>query len=75
MNQEELKERLTLLADCFYQERNEEGMEQIMELAPFIGMVPHWKAFIDPLFDALEGEDYILAADIIQHELVEMKQQ
>lgn len=40
MNQEELKERLTLLADCFYQERNEEGMEQIMELAPFIGMVP-----------------------------------
>ena len=75
MNQEELKEKLTLLADCFYQERNEEGMEQIMELAPFIGMVPQWKAFIDPLFDALEGEDYILAADIIQHERVEMKQQ
>lgn len=74
MNQEELKEKLTLLADCFYQERNDEGMEQIMELAPFIGMVPEWKAFIDPLFDALEEEDYILAADIIQHELVEMKQ-
>ncbi|MCI8365566.1 MAG: hypothetical protein HFG34_11565 [Eubacterium sp.] len=75
MNQEELKEKLTLLADCFYQERNDEGMEQIMEIAPFIGMVPQWKVFIDPLFDALEGEDYILAADIIQHELVEMKQQ
>ena len=73
MNQEELKEKLTLLADCFYQERNEEGMKQIMELAPYIGLVSEWKEFIDPLFDALEVEDYILAADIIQHELVEMK--
>lgn len=73
MNQEELKEKLTLLADCFYQECDEEGMGQIMELAPYIGLVPEWKEFIDPLFNALELEDYILAADIIQHEMVEMK--
>lgn len=73
MKQEELKKKLSLLADCFYQERNEEGMGQIMELAVHIGLVPEWKEFVNPLFDALEREDYILAADIIQHELVEKR--
>lgn len=70
MKQEELKEKLSILSDCFYQERNEEGMDLFLNIAGFLGQVPAFKEFINPLFDALELEDYILVADIIQHEMV-----
>lgn len=67
----EIKERLIKVADCFYQEKNEEGMQDFMQCAASIGQVPAFSVFIDPLFDALEQEDYILAADILQHEMAE----
>ena len=67
----ELKQRITETADCFYQERNEEGMQRFMQLAGFLGQVPVFKDAINPLFDALEQDDYILAADILQHEMAE----
>lgn len=67
----ELKQQLTQTADFFYQEQNEEGMQRFMQLAGFLGQVSAFKDFINPLFDALEQDDYILAADILQHEMAE----
>lgn len=67
----ELKEQLVQVADCFYQEKNEEGMQQFMQCAAYIGQVPEFSGWIEPLFDALDEEDYILAADILQHEMAE----
>lgn len=67
----EFKEQLIKAADCFYQEKNEEGMQEFMQCAASIGQVPAFSGRIDPLFDALDKEDYILAADILQHEMAE----
>ncbi len=70
MNTGELKESLTQIADCFYQERNEEGMDAFFKVTAELGKIRGIGEFINPLFDALEGADYILAADILQHEMV-----
>lgn len=71
MTTEELRKQLSQTADYFYQERNEEGMKAFMSLAGLIGQQPKWQKQINPLFDALEKADYILAADILQHDMAE----
>lgn len=71
MNRNGLKEELTQIADLFYQERNEEGMTMFLSKSAEIGQIPIFEEQIHPLFDALEQGDYILAADILQHEMAE----
>lgn len=71
MTVEELREQLSQTADCFYQDRNEEGMKAFMTLAGPIGQQREWQEYINPLFDALEQGDYIWAADILQHDMAE----
>ena len=66
---EEVRRNLKELADLFYQDCSEEGMNVFMELAPYIGRVSLFSPFINPLFDAMEQGDYILAADILVHEM------
>ncbi len=67
----EIKELLSRIADYFYQGKNDEGMSLLMESVGEIGGAPGAGQFINPLFDALDGADYILAADILQHEIAE----
>lgn len=71
MTTEELRERLSQTADFFYQDRNEDGMQAFMSLAGIIGQQTVWQKYINPLFDALEKGDFILAADILQHDMAE----
>lgn len=67
----ELKNVLIQIADCFYQERNEDGITLFLKKAAEIGQIPMFQKQIQSLFDALERKDYILAADILQHEMAE----
>lgn len=71
VTREEIKDVLRQMADCFYQDRNDEGMAAVLDAAAWIGHYQELNAFVNPLFDALEQKDFILAADIIQHEMVE----
>lgn len=71
MPKEQLREQLSQTADLFYQERKNEGMQSFMSLAGIIGQQTVWQKYINPLFDALEEGDYILAADILQHDMAE----
>ena len=64
-----LRKNLITLADMFYQDRTEDGLNVFMSLTPYIGKVADFSPFINPLFDALEQGDYILAADILVHEM------
>lgn len=64
-----LKEKLIEVSDYFYQERTQEGMNLFLSIAGFIAQIPAIAGYINPLFDALEKDDYILAADILYHEI------
>lgn len=70
MDLEYITQSFRRIADCFYQERNEEGLQLFMKIAGELGKVTAFSEHIDPLFDALECDDYILAADIISHEML-----
>lgn len=70
MDLEYVKQSFKRIADCFYQERNEQGLQLFMQIAGELGKVTEFSECIDPLFDALEQDDYILAADIISHEML-----
>lgn len=70
MDFEYIRQVLDRIADCFYQERDNEGLQLFMQVAGELGKVTEFSDNIDPLFDALEGDDYVLAADIICHEML-----
>lgn len=67
---EELKRKLVKISNYFYQERNQEGMNLFMETVGMVAQMSSMTEYIEPLFDALENDDYILAADILYHEVV-----
>ncbi|MDY3908542.1 MAG: hypothetical protein SOZ48_02260 [Eubacterium sp.] len=67
---EELKRKLVEISNYFYQERNQEGMNLFMETVGMVAQMSSMTEYIEPLFDALENDDYILAADILYHEVV-----
>lgn len=71
MTDKERADQLREIANLFYRDQNEQGVEQILKCAEHLAKVPDAARWINPLFDALELGDYILAADILQHELVE----
>jgi hypothetical protein len=71
MRADELKQKLTEAADCLYQEKTQEGVDAVLSLAVALGREEKISSDINPLFDALEQGDYILAADVLQHEMAE----
>lgn len=71
MDFEYIKQSFKRIADCFYQERTEEGLQLFMQVAGELGKVTEFSECINPLFDALEQDNYIMAADIISHEMLE----
>lgn len=64
-----LKERIIKIATMFYRGKSEEGMDLFMSVVAKIALVPGVSAYINPLFDAVEAQDYVLAADILYHEI------
>lgn len=64
-----LKDKLIEISTCFYQERIKEGMDMFMDVIKMVIEVPEFAELINPLFDAVETKDYVLAADIFYHEM------
>ena len=73
MGKHELEEKLMQAADCFYQERNEEGVQKVLEMSTRFGQNPETAKVAAQVFDALDREDYIFAADLLQHEILEKR--
>ena len=46
-------------------------MAMFMDVVGMITQIPEFGACINPLFDAVENKDYVLAADIFYHEMAE----
>lgn len=66
-----LKQKLTNIANLFYQERINEGMQLFPAIIEMILPIPEFAELIEPLFQAIENKNYILAADIFYHEMAE----
>ncbi len=69
MELEKVKESLIEISTLFYQEKIQEAMELFLPTVEMIIMIPEFSQFIQPLFDAVENKDYIMAADILYHEM------
>lgn len=68
---ETVKKRLTENAGLFYQERIDEGMQLFPGTIEMIVQIPEFAELIEPLFQAIESKDYVLAADIFRHKMAE----
>jgi hypothetical protein len=66
-----VKDKLEEISTLFYQEKIQEGMEMFMDVIGMIVQIPEFAPCIDPLFDAVEKKDYVLAADIFYHEMAQ----
>lgn len=64
-----VKNKLTEISTYFYQERIQEGMDMFMDVIGLVVQIPEFGELINPLFDAVENKDYVLAADIFYHEM------
>lgn len=64
-----VKEKLIEISTCFYQERIEDGMGMFLDVVALVSNIPEFAEYINPLFDAVEKRDYVLAADIFYHEM------
>lgn len=64
-----VKDKLTEISTYFYQERIQEGMDMFMDVIGLVVQIPEFGELINPLFDAVENKDYVLAADIFYHEM------
>lgn len=69
MDLAKVKESLIEIATCFYQERIQDGMNMFMDVTGMIVQIPEFSELVNPLFDAIEEKDYVLAADIFYHEM------
>ena len=56
------------IADLFYGEQAEEGMNVFMAQAGQLSALPQAAEIVNPLFDALEQGDYLYAADLLLYE-------
>lgn len=59
------------IADLFYRNQPEEGMERFMANVAALGQLPTAASWINPLFDALERGDYLYAADLLRYEITD----
>lgn len=66
-----VKEKLIEISTYFYQEKIQEGMDMFMDVVGMIVQIPEFSECINPLFDAVENKDYVLAADIFYYEMAE----
>lgn len=66
-----VKKRLTENANLFYQQHCAEGMQLFPGTIEMIVQIPEFGELIEPLFQAIENKDYVLAADILYHEMAE----
>lgn len=64
-----LKEKCIGIAYCFYQEKIQEGLGMLEIVVGMVLQVPEFCDLINPLLDAVEKKDYVLAADIFYHEI------
>ncbi|MCH5266607.1 MAG: hypothetical protein J1F02_11955 [Lachnospiraceae bacterium] len=64
-----VKTKLVEISTCFYQERISDGMNMFMDVVGLVTQIPEFAELINPLFDAVEHKDYVLAADIFYHEM------
>lgn len=56
------------IADLFYEEQAEEGVNAFMAHAGQLSALPQAAEIVNPLFDALEQGDYLYAADLLLYE-------
>ena len=68
---EAVKKRLMENAGLFYQGRIEEGLQLFPGTVEMIVQIPEFAGLIEPLFQAVERRDYVLAANIFQNEMAE----
>ena len=71
---ERMRDKLMEISDFFYQGKDEEGMSVFMRTVGELAKFPEIAPWINPLFDALDQRDYMLAADILTHELAAQMQ-
>lgn len=64
-----VRDKLIEIATCFYQQRVQDGMGMFMDVIGMVVKIPEFSECINPLFDAVENKDYVLAADIFYHEM------
>lgn len=64
-----VKEQLTSIAMCFYQERIKDGLDMLEEALKCVLSIPEFGECIAPLMDSIEQKDYVLAADIFYYEM------
>lgn len=69
MDLKTVKDKLIEISTLFYQEKIQEGMDMFMEVIELVVQIPEFADCINPLFDAVEKKDYVLAADIFYHEM------
>lgn len=69
MNVQQQRQTLIDISALFYQNLFQEGLEMFMNHVAVLTQIPGNEKWIDPLFHALEEEDYLYAADILCHEL------
>lgn len=57
------------IADLFYRNQSEEGMQRFLANVAALSQDPAAASWINPLFDALERGDYVYAADLLRYEI------
>ena len=67
-----LKDIWTEISCHFYADEIQEGMESFLKNATRLAEVPGGAERIGDIFDAIERQDYIFAADILQFEIIPM---
>lgn len=66
---DELIATLIEVSDMMYAGMGSEARKILLDQAEALGTIPGIHEVIDPLFDALEREDYLFAADIIRYDI------
>ncbi len=64
-----VREKLIQMSEFFYQRRSQEGLALLPETVERLLKIPESAEYIEPLLDAIEQGDYVLAADICYHEI------
>lgn len=69
----EKQQRQTMIeiSSLFYQDRVQEGMAAFMQNVTLLAGMADKQAWVSALFDALDRQDYLYAADILYYELAQ----
>lgn len=64
-----LKNECIEIATCFYQEKVNDGLARLEPALEKILKIPAFGGLVNPLLEAIQNGDYVLAADIFYHEM------